>query len=34
MTALETLARQAAHRDAWLHDIAQSLAKDERFTAA
>ncbi|MDQ6879368.1 MAG: nucleotidyltransferase domain-containing protein [Candidatus Dormibacteraeota bacterium] len=34
MTALETLARQAAHRDAWLRDIAQSLANDERFTAA
>jgi hypothetical protein len=34
MTALETLARQAAHRDAWLRDIAQSLANDQRFTAA
>lgn len=34
MTALETLARQAAHRDAWLRDLAQSLAKDERFMAA
>jgi predicted nucleotidyltransferase len=34
MTALETLARQASHRDVWLRDIAQSLANDERFTAA
>jgi predicted nucleotidyltransferase len=34
VTALETLARQAAHRDAWLPDIEQSLAKDERFMAA
>jgi predicted nucleotidyltransferase len=34
MTALETLARQAAHRDAWLRNIAQRLANDERFTAA
>jgi predicted nucleotidyltransferase len=34
VTALETLAQQAAHRDAWLRDIAQSLANDERFVAA
>ncbi len=34
MTALEILARQAAHRDAWLRNIAQRLAKDERFMAA
>jgi predicted nucleotidyltransferase len=34
VTARETLARQAAHRDAWLRDIARSLANDERFTAA
>jgi len=34
VTARETLAEQAAHRDAWLRDIAQRLGDDERFIAA
>ncbi len=34
MTALETLAQQVAHRDAWLRDLEQTLANDVRFTAA
>jgi hypothetical protein len=34
MSAIERLARQAAHRDAWLHDVAQRLQHDGRFSAS
>jgi predicted nucleotidyltransferase len=34
MDALETLARQASHRDAWLRAIVQRLSKDGRFIAS
>lgn len=34
MDALETLARQASHRDAWLRAVVQRLRKDRRFIAS
>jgi predicted nucleotidyltransferase len=33
MSAIDRLARQAAHRDAWLRDVVQRLEKDVRFSA-
>jgi hypothetical protein len=33
MSAIEMLARQAGHRDAWLRDVAQRLEMDGRFSA-